>query len=216
MERRYTTIPQQVRLDRRADGDTSGLPSITGLASVFYNPNDPGTEFTLFDESPDGGYCMVERIMPTAFDDVLRRGMDVLALHNHDMNRLLGQLSARTLELQRTAAGLRYRIAPPATELGREVVESVRRRDLSGSSFSFDCRDDGCKLIRQGKTVIREIHSVCYLGDVGPVATPAYTATTTNTARLAETVATVATTGRMTPGMIDAINARVRLAQLGL
>lgn len=219
MERRYAA--RTLTLETR---DAGQPPAIVGLASVFYDPNDDGTEFELFnDDDGDGsGYRVVERITPTAFDDVLKRGVDVMALHNHNPDRLLGRTSSGTLQLQRTAAGLGYRITPPESPMARDVIASIERGDLRGSSFSFDCKGDGQRITRQGKLVVREILSVSRLGDVGPVSCPAYQATTTGTRSAEELAETRAAfrdwirTGRMTPAMRDALEARVRCVSLGL
>jgi HK97 family phage prohead protease len=219
VERRYTN--QTVTLETRSDGK---LPVITGLASVFYSPDDDGTEFELFNDDPgDGtGYRCVERIMPTAFDEVLRRGDDVMATHNHNPDRLLGRVANGTLELQKTPDGLRYRITPPDCEMARDVIASIQRGDLRGSSFSFDCRGNGCRFVRQGKLTVREVLSVAKCGDVGPVASPAYASTTTGIRSAADYAEARQAfdewikTGRMSPAQRDAMKARMRLVQLGL
>jgi HK97 family phage prohead protease len=176
MERRVLSLASHPpRLETRVGTD---YPYIVGLASVFYQKDDPGTEYELW--SYDDEKC-VERVMAGAFDEVLKAGTDCAALYNHDPNYLLGRTSAGTLTLEKTAAGLRYSITPPDSPLSKGIVESVKRGDLTGSSFSFTVKGEGQHWIRQGKLCVREIYSINRLYDVGPVVFPAYASTTTGT-----------------------------------
>lgn len=140
--------------------------TITGYAAVFYNSADPTTQFMLWDD-------IAERIMPGAFTRALAED-DVRALFNHDACRVLGRSKAATLRLSVDQRGLRYEITPPDTEAGRELVEAIRRGDISGSSFSFIARSVTTR--REDKLYVREIND-CQLFDVGPVTFPAYEGT---------------------------------------
>jgi HK97 family phage prohead protease len=176
MERRIIDFAgAHVQLEQRVGTDP---PLIVGLGSVFYQKDDPGTEYLLWEYA--GDRCL-ERVMPTAFDEVLKAGMDVAGLFNHDPSALLGRTTAGTMKLEKTAAGLLYTITPPDSPLARSVIESIRRGDLRGSSFSFTATQEGQRWIRQGKTCVREIHSVSRLYDCGPVTFAAYDATSTGT-----------------------------------
>lgn len=121
-----------------------------------------------------GGF--VESILPGAFDDVMKRGTDVVALYNHEPMYLLGRESAGTLRLSVDERGLRYEIDAP--ESRADVVEAIERGEVRGSSFAFRCKGDGEKWSRtpDGRQ-LREIRAVDGLFDVGPVLKPAYTAT---------------------------------------
>jgi len=171
IERRFST--RRVSLENRADGK----PVLTGYAAVFYRADDPGTQYTLYTD-------VVERIMPTAFDAALRERDDVRGLFNHDSNLVLGRSEAGTLRLFVDSVGLKYEIDPPDNPTGKNVGESVRRADVTGSSFGFFVYSG-----KRGKVVwveekladgrmisVREIHD-CELLDVGPVTFPAYGST---------------------------------------
>ncbi len=162
-DRLYAT--SEVSFETRDDGPGK----IVGLASVFFRSNDDGTEFKLFDD-------MFERIMPEAFDASLNRPDDVRALFNHNDMAILGRTSAGTLRLEKTRRGLKYEIDVPDTQTAKDVAESIRRGDVTGSSFGFRPTDITWR--EEEKTLIREIRGV-ELFDVGPVTFPAYEATTT-------------------------------------
>jgi HK97 family phage prohead protease len=151
-----------VGVESRADGRSV----ITGYAAVFYNPNDPGTEYQLLDE-------VVERIMPGAFNRAIRED-DVRGLFNHDDNLVLGRVKAGTMRLSVDSRGLKYEIDPPDTTAALDVMKSIRRGDVTGSSFRF--RPNVNTYRKEGGKYVIEREEVS-LFDVGPVTFPAYTAT---------------------------------------
>ncbi len=148
----------------------AGSPRISGLAAVYYD-GTPRTEFEL-------GPGVVERIMPGAFDTVLGNADgDIVALFNHDRNLLLGRQSSGTLSLESTDAGLAYSIEPGNTSVGIDVVEHIKRRDVTGSSFSFRPKDEVWTVESARQINVVSVIEVEHLGDVGPVTLPAYVAT---------------------------------------
>ena len=170
IERRTTS--SAVRLSRdpsvREAYATRTAGTLRGLAAVFHNPADPGTEFEL-------GPGIVERIDPGAFNEFLRSSRDVVCLWNHDANHLLGRRLARTLKLSVDAVGLRYVIDTPDTTLGNDMMTLAARGDIGGSSFSFIA--DRVRWVEEGRIAIRIIEAAT-LVDVSPVTFPAYAGTT--------------------------------------
>jgi HK97 family phage prohead protease len=164
VERRYTRQLGPVRLEQRADGSP---PVITGYAAVFYDANDPGTEYRLYDD-------LVERIMPGAFTRALSDD-DVRALFNHDANHVLGRTLAGTCRLSVDAKGLRYEVDPPDTQTARDLVASIRRGDITGSSFGFVPRSTTYRKDDAGGYVLER--NDVQLFDVSPVTFPAYAST---------------------------------------
>jgi len=113
-----------------------------------------------------------EKIKAGAFDEVLKDS-DSRALKNHDPNLLLGRESSGTLKLESNSIGLRFEIDVPDTTVGRDTVEEVRRKDLTGCSFAFIVGEDEWKHT-EGQPSERTIVKVSELYDVGPVTYPAY------------------------------------------
>lgn len=158
IERRVIN-PEDVEL-RVSDGDD---PKITGYAAKFGK------------WSVDlGGFT--EKIRAGAFDKALEDS-DVRALKNHDPSLLLGRSSSKTLRLSTNTVGLQFELDVPNTTTGRDVVEEIRRKDISGCSFSFTTAEDDWKYNEDG-TVQRTIIKIGELFDVGPVTYPAYPDTT--------------------------------------
>lgn len=127
------------------------------------------------DSKPMWGGDLIERISPTALDGVLEKS-DVLCLMNHDERRgVLARyrMGEGSLSLMVDEKGLRYSFDAPHSSLGDELVESLKRGDISESSFAFtvekeawDRRDDG--------TYLRTILRFGRIYDVSPVYYPAY------------------------------------------
>lgn len=76
-----------------------------------------------------------EKIEPGAFAKTI--GDDIRALFNHDRNIVLGRTRAKTLRVGQDDKGLTVEIDPPDTSQARDVVELIRRRDLSQMSIGF-------------------------------------------------------------------------------
>jgi HK97 family phage prohead protease len=175
-ERRFTKTT--VAIQTRAEG----APKVAaGYAAVFYRKGDPATQYPLWQG------C-VERIHAGAFDRALAEGDDVRGLFNHDPSQLLGRTASKTLRLAVDEKGLSYENDLADTTVARDVAIHLERRDVTGSSFSFNPEkvewttektDDGVMI------EVRNIYSV-RLFDVGPVTFPAYEGTEANTRSLQE------------------------------
>ena len=163
IERRSSTGTVELR----EEGDTL---TATGYAAVFES-----TSQNL------GGF--VERVAPGAFRKTLQEA-DVRALYNHEADHLLGRTAAGTLRLEEDKHGLRYDVDLPATQLGRDVAELLRRGDITGSSFGFRTIGDEWTETSDGYPM-RRLTEVA-LRDVGPVVFPAYPAAAASLRSLAE------------------------------
>jgi len=159
-ERRVLGRPTELR--RGADDAPT---SLVGYAAVFNQ------------ETVVAGFFR-EVIAPGAFTDAIGRD-DVRALYNHDPNYVLGRTAAGTLRLAEDATGLRYEIDPPATQWAADVLVTVGRGDVSGSSFGFEVNTDAWEYppASSGQLPLRTIRAVT-LYDVSAVTYPAYAETT--------------------------------------
>lgn len=140
---------------REAEGDDMVLE---GYAAVFNSETDLGH--------------FREVIKPGAFDDVMTN--DVRALINHDPNLILGRTENGTLELSTDERGLKYRVKLGNQSYAKDFYESVKRGDISQSSFAFTIEDQSWNEER----TVRSVDKVRQLLDVSPVTYPAYAAAT--------------------------------------
>lgn len=146
-----------------------GKPTVVqGYGAVFYRADNPGTEYWLFSD-------LVERIGRSSFDRSLSEKEDVRALFNHDVNQIMGRTAAGTLRLSVDQIGLRYEFDLPDSPNGQNLLQSLERKDVTGSSFSFDMLK--VQYSEENDYFVRETLDV-RLYDVGPVTFPAYTAAT--------------------------------------
>lgn len=116
-----------------------------------------------------------EQIAPGAFDGVIEQS-DVLAPLNHDTRRGILARSRKgegSLELTVDDKGLRYAFDAPKTALGDELLEGIRRGDITHSSFCFSIESERWDELEDGE-YLRTIIKVKRLYDVSPVYHPAY------------------------------------------
>jgi len=129
-------------------------------------------------ESNDlGGFN--EMIQPEALDGILERS-DILCLLNHNEDRGVlarSKYGVGSLKLEVDAEGLKYRFIAPQTALGDELLEGLKRGDISTSSFAFTIDSDVWEK-RSNNTYLRKITKFKELFDVSPVYKEAYPDTT--------------------------------------
>ncbi|MGO4564805.1 HK97 family phage prohead protease [Rhizobium sp. 2YAF20] len=130
--------------------------TLTGYAALFGSPTNIGGMF-------------IEQIAYGAFTRALSG--DVHAVLNHDFGRVIGRTTSGTLRLKQNAKGLLVEIDLPDAPDGQTALELVKRRDLTGMSFSFvpvveEWDDSGDLPVR----TLREVE----LFEVSIVARPAY------------------------------------------
>ena len=140
---------------------TSDSRTVEGYAIVFNA------------ESRDlGGFREV--IQPTALDGILEKS-DILCLLNHNEDRGIlarSRYGEGSLELTVDEVGLKYRFEAPATALGDELLEGLKRGDITTSSFAFTIDKD--TWTKQDGRYLRTINSFKELYDVSPVYKEAY------------------------------------------
>lgn len=147
--------------------------TLVGRPVVFNEPSLVNT--------PVGSFY--EEIAPYAFNKLFARGGHREAIlnvdHSPSTRALLARADAGTLEMSIGSLGLDVRSELPATTLGADVAEQVRRGDLRGMSFAFTVDDEtGADWFeRKDGTphrVIREVHDLL---DVSVVTFPQYSGT---------------------------------------
>lgn len=160
-----------LKVETRADGTRH----VCGYAAVFYN-GTPETQFELWQG------C-VERIMPGAFTEALSRD-DVRCLFNHEADAIFGRTVAGTLTLTEDSVGLWYDCVLSNSGAADNLYTSVDRRDVTGSSFGFECEKSDWITAKTGEGIsydVRQVMSV-KLWDVGPATFPAYAGTSSEIA----------------------------------
>ena len=140
---------------RESEGDEMTLE---GYAAVYNTETDLGH--------------FREVIKPGAFDDVLTN--DVRALINHNPDLILGRTTNGTLELSVDERGLKYKVTLGEQQYAKDFYESVKRGDISQSSFAFTIDKQSWNEER----TVRSVDKVRQLLDVSPVTYPAYAAAT--------------------------------------
>ena len=166
LERRF--ISQEFRVSQ--DGEPA---TIGGYAAVFNS------------DSQDMGF--IETIDPHAFDAVMSKNPDVRCLFNHDDNHVLGRTTAGTLKLSVDARGLAYECQPPDTNFAKDLLVSMRRKDITGSSFGFIAKRDQWTEMPDG-SIQRRILEFDELLDVSPVTFPAFLAATSGVRSLPDSM----------------------------
>jgi HK97 family phage prohead protease len=98
----------------------------------------------------------------------------VVSLFNHDANMVLGSTSSGTMRLREDDRGLWIEVDPPDTQVGRDVVEYIRRGDVQGQSFMFEITREEWQFSEDPKVLDKRVIQEVRLYEAGPVLFPAY------------------------------------------
>jgi len=140
---------KEIEVRQEGEGTT-----VVGYAAVFNSITDLGS--------------FREQIAPEAFTRVLEESPDTVALLNHDTNLVLGRTTSGTLKLSVDEVGLRYELQLGNQSYARDLAESMRRGDISKSSFAFTIERESWQ------ENVRTVEEVRGLYDVSVVTRPAY------------------------------------------
>jgi len=138
---------------------SSEQPVLAGVPGIPYNR--PSEDL--------GGF--IETINPQALEDL--SSYDVICCREHEDALILGRVSAGTLQLENSPDGLNYACVLPDISYARDLLESVKRGDIRGSSFRFSVIEDRWESTGPGLPDRREVLRM-RLYEIGPVAMPAY------------------------------------------
>jgi len=150
-----------IRIEQRddnADGRT-----VTGYAAKFGKWSEPICGWFL------------EQIRGGAFDEC--DTTDAIMCFNHNIDDILARTASGTLTLTVDEIGLRFSFDAPNTTVGNNMVELLRRGDISQCSFRFVVGQDEWLYADEGnglKFDQRTIIKVSKLYDVALVVYPAY------------------------------------------
>ena len=130
-----------------------------------------------------GGFYEV--IDSRAIDESVISRSDVVCLLDHDIKR--GVLARHrsdslnnSLNLSLDEHGLAFSFEAPKTALGDEILEGVRRGDITNCSFAFTVAEDEFRKEPNG-TIVRTIKKIDRLFDISLVYKPAYDETNVDT-----------------------------------
>ena len=118
----------------------------------------------------------IERIAPTAFDDLASQDIRALFNHNHDAVLARYNRGKGTLTVKADERGLFYAFALPNTTLGNDVRDMLSRGDIDQSSWAFSVAEQEWNV--EGAKPVRTITRVGKIFDVSLVTYPANPDTT--------------------------------------
>ena len=132
-----------------------------------------------------------EQIIPEAINEDVINSSDIFFLLNHSNNRGILARQKNGFGLLKTDIrddGVYFSFEAPQTSLGDELLEYLRRGDITQCSFAFTVKDD--KWERQAdNSYVRTILRFDKIFDMSAVFKPAYDATEVKCARFAEIMA---------------------------
>ena len=125
-----------------------------------------------------GGFREV--ISKGAFDEVLATNPSVIACidHSRKTNDILGTTDSGTLELRSTDKGLEFTLDVAKTTVGKDIIELIKRGDVTKMSFAFVAGAGNDTWTNYGTETIRTINNFEELNDISIVYKPAYEETT--------------------------------------
>lgn len=162
-----------LHIESREEGTVSR--TIVGYAAKFESWSDPIMGW------------FREKIARGAFDGCDLS--DVIMCFNHNTDSILARTTSGTLRLEVDDVGLRFAFEAPNTTSGSDMLELVRRGDVSKCSFRFGVEQDGWQyadeqngLAMDERTILRFSRVV----DVSLVVFPAYPETEASVRHLEE------------------------------
>lgn len=132
------------------------------------------------EESQNLGFY--ETISPEAITEETIKKSDIYARLNHREDTVLARsrYGEGTLELELTPEGLKYRFSAPNTQAGDELLEHIKRGEISTSSFAFTVNEEdrtAQRWYKEDGCMKREVKKIERLYDVSPTFEGAYLTT---------------------------------------
>lgn len=131
---------------------------------------------------PSQNIGFYETIARGAITEQTLKDSDIYARLNHDENTVLARsrYGEGSLHLELREDGLFYRFDCPKTAKGDELLEHIRRGEITSSSFAFTLDEDSSTAQRWYKEdgkIKRTVYKIDRLYDVSPVFEAAYPTT---------------------------------------
>lgn len=171
MENKELTINCDIEL-RKLENDNEDSRIVCGYAIKFES------------ESQNlGGFTEIIRKCAVDEDTIMRS--DIYARFNHREDTVLARsrYGEGTLALELREDGLYYEFEAPHTAIGDELLEHLKRGEMTTSSFAFSLPKDGSGdkwTKKDDGTLFREIVKIDRLWDISPVYEAAYPATSSS------------------------------------
>ncbi|WP_439033615.1 phage major capsid protein [Bacillus paranthracis] len=127
---------------------------------------------TLYDKH---GNPFIERVMPSVFENALKRGNDVKLLLEHDKNMLLARTKDETLKLTETSRGLEMEANLVPSNQSEHIHALIKRGTLNNMSFGMVVLDAEWE---KEKGVNKRSITELALYECSIVSDPAYTQST--------------------------------------
>ena len=145
---------------------------VEGYAIVFNQPSR-----RLYDKASKKVFT--ETIDPRAITKAFLDDQDIKMLFNHSNDMLLARSSYGygTLSYEIDEYGVKYRFEMPNTTLGNDLLEHIRRGNISGCSFAFAYAKDGIRDERKNGQNYRTVIQMASVDDFSIVVDPAYMGT---------------------------------------
>lgn len=151
------------KVEYRAGEGEQESRKISGYAAVF----EQWSQIT---------YWFKEKIARGAFDNA--NFEDCILCFNHDSSQLLARVSSGTLRYDIDDTGLHFEAELPNTTAGNDILELVKRGDITGCSFAFKIEEDQWTykygIDNSEELDERIITKIAAVYDVSPVVRPAY------------------------------------------
>lgn len=150
-----------LRVENREEG--SAGRTIVGYAAKFESWSDPIMGW------------FREKIARGAFDGCDLS--DVIMCFNHNTDSILARTTSGTLRLEVDDVGLRFAFEAPNTTLGNDMLELVRRGDVSKCSFRFGVEQDEWQYADEQNGLAMDERTILKFSrvmDVSMVVFPAY------------------------------------------
>jgi len=123
-----------------------------------------------------------EQLKPGSMTKVLATNPDCRCLVDHNSSKILARTTSGTLKLWEDSHGLVYEASVAPTQAGRDILASVKRGDITSSSFAFILAPGGDEWRSNNGKQERIITEIGGLLDVSAVTYPAYETATVEAA----------------------------------